>query len=102
MGDDPFEKILKYIDEQRKMPHVATNIALKELTWPPRSKTVANPPVDIASTFPPTNGKDDDDDDEPAPPPAAAGTAPAAGPSGAQPDSAKNDEPSPDDDIDDD
>ena len=54
MGEDPFEKILKYIEEQRKMPHVATNIALKELTWPPASKKAAAPPKDISSTFPKT------------------------------------------------
>lgn len=56
----PFDKILKYIQEQKKMPHVATNIALKELTWPPENKAASNPPIDVSSTFP-VSGADDDD-----------------------------------------
>lgn len=80
MGDDPFEKILKYIEEQRKMPHVATNIALKELTWPPRSRTAPSPPKDLASTFPSSG---DRPEAEPAPPPAADGA--SASPDAASP-----------------
>jgi len=54
MGDElsPFEKILKYIQEQKKMPHVATNIALKELTWPPPNRAAENPSLDVSDTFP--------------------------------------------------
>lgn len=66
MGDDPFEKILKYIEEQRKMPHVATNIALKELTWPPRSRTAPSPPKDLASTFPSSADRPPAEPDPPA------------------------------------
>ena len=62
MGEDPFEKILKYIEEQRKMPHVATNIALKELTWPPKSKKADSPPTNISETFPSTDQEPSDDD----------------------------------------
>ncbi len=77
MGDDPFEKILRYIEEQRKMPHVATNIALKELTWPPASKKAAAPPKDLADTFPKTDGKAEEEKEEPAAPAEEASEKPA-------------------------
>ncbi len=56
---DPYRKIREYIEKQRKMPHVATNIALKEITWPPKSKkTQADNLPPLEETFPDTSKRE--------------------------------------------
>lgn len=76
MGEhDPFEKIRKYLEDQAKMPHVATNIAAKPVSWPGEAKVPEHPSRPVDATFP---GAPPAPSAPPAPPAAPAPEAPAA------------------------